>query len=280
MCTSSTARSSCSGASTALPVRATRRPRGRRGPRPAGHDRIAAARPGVTHVAVAFDSVVAPAGSTRGPTPDALIASQAPLAAEAVRALGVPVWPSGRYQADELLATAAARYAADPHVDQVVICSTDNDFNQCVRGDRVVVLDRIRTVVTDEAAVRDATAWRRAQIPDLFALVGDRSDGIPGVPGWGVGIGRGTAPALRTSRRDPARRGRVGRRRARRRPPRRRASRAPRRGAAVPGPLRAAHRPAAAPEAWPTWPGAASTGHSSSGSAATLDDATVLDRFT
>jgi 5'-3' exonuclease len=142
--------------------------------------------PTVTHVAVAFDSVVAPAGSSRGLTPDALIASQAPLAAEAVRALGVPVWPSGRYQADELLATAAARYAADPHVDQVVICSTDNDFNQCVRGDRVVVLDRIRSVVTDERVVHARYGVAPTQIPDLFALVGDRSDGIPGVPGWGA----------------------------------------------------------------------------------------------
>lgn len=142
--------------------------------------------PAVTHVAVAFDSVVAPAPGGRGSTPDALIAAQAPLAADAVRSLGVPVWPSGRYQADELLATAAARYADDPHVDQVVICSTDNDFNQCVRGDRVVVLDRVRSVVTDEAAVRGRYGVAPTQIPDLFALVGDRSDGIPGVPGWGT----------------------------------------------------------------------------------------------
>ena len=74
-----------------------------------------------------------------------------------------------------------------------MICSTDNDFNQCVRGDRIVVLDRIRNVVTDEAAV--AHGRRRAtQIPDLFALVGDRSDGLPGVPGWGL---RSAAAVLR-----------------------------------------------------------------------------------
>lgn len=142
--------------------------------------------PGVTHVAVAFDSVVAPAGSAAGRTPEAMIASQAPLAAEACRALGIPVWPSGRYQADELLATAAARYAADDTVTQVVICSTDNDFHQCVRGDRVVLLDRVRRVVTDEAAVRARYGVAPRQLPDLFVLVGDRSDGIPGVPGWGV----------------------------------------------------------------------------------------------
>ena len=112
-------------------------------------------RPDVSHVAVAFDSVVAPPPSTRPgkAADDQLIAAQVALAAEAVRSLGVRVWPSGRYQADELIATGAAQYAADPTVCQVVICSTDNDFNQCVRGDRIVVLDRIRNVVTDEAAV-------------------------------------------------------------------------------------------------------------------------------
>ncbi len=144
--------------------------------------------PGVSHVTVAFDSVVAP------PTPppgtrmgaDQLIAAQAGMAAQVVRALGVPVWPTGRYQADELLATAAARFATEPGVRQVVICSTDNDFNQCVRGDKVVVLDRVRKVVTDEASVRERYGVAPQQIPDLFALVGDRSDGLPGVPGWGL----------------------------------------------------------------------------------------------
>ncbi len=138
-----------------------------------------------THVAVAFDSVVAPPGKA-GTSADALIGRQAPLAAEAVRALGLTVWPSGRYQADEIIATAAARYADDSRVDQVVICSTDNDFHQCVRGDRVVVLDRIRQTVTDEAAVLARFGVSPQQLPDLFALVGDYSDGIPGVPGWGV----------------------------------------------------------------------------------------------
>jgi len=144
--------------------------------------------PDVTHIAVAFDSVVAPPPSTRAgkASDDQLIAAQTALAAEAARALGVRVWPSGRYQADEMISTGAARYAADTTVTQVVICSTDNDFNQCVRGDRVVVLDRIRNVVTDEAAVVGRYGITPMQIPDLFALVGDRSDGLPGVPGWGL----------------------------------------------------------------------------------------------
>ncbi len=140
---------------------------------------------GATHVAVAFDSVVAPPPVKRPAAAD-LLAAQAPLAAQAARALGLAVWPSGRYQADELLATGAARYSAEPDVERVVICSTDNDFNQCVRGDRVVVLDRIRGVVTTEAAVHERFGVAPGLLPDLHALVGDRSDGLPGVPGWGI----------------------------------------------------------------------------------------------
>jgi 5'-3' exonuclease len=142
--------------------------------------------PDVTHVAIAFDSVVPPPGHPSGSSPDGLIASQAGLAAEVARALGVGVWPSGRYQADELLATGAAKFAADPRVDLVVICSNDKDFHQCVRGERVVALDRIRKVVTDESVVVARYGVTPRQIPELFALVGDRSDGLPGVPGWGL----------------------------------------------------------------------------------------------
>ena len=141
--------------------------------------------PAVTHVAVAFDSVVAPPRSPGRVGNEELIASQTSLAAAATRALGVVIWPSGRYQADEIIATGAAKFAAEPEVEQVVICSTDNDFNQCVRGERIVVLDRIRKVVTDEAAVRARYGVAPTQLPDLFGLIGDRSDGLPSVPGWG-----------------------------------------------------------------------------------------------
>ena len=130
-----------------------------------------------------FDSVVAPPG--KGTSSEALIGAQAPLAA-AMRALGIVMWPTGRYQADEMLSTAAARYAAEPAVEQVVICANDNDFDQCVIGESVVVLDRIRNTLTDEAAVRARWGVAPAQIPELFALIGDRSDGLPGLPGWGV----------------------------------------------------------------------------------------------
>jgi 5'-3' exonuclease len=142
--------------------------------------------PTTTHVAVAFDSVIAPPGSARGRTPEDLLASQAPLAADIVRALGLVLWPSGRFQADEMLATGARRFADEPGVEQIILCTTDLDLAQCVRGDRVVLLDRSRQRVTDEPALVARFGVLPRQLPDLFALVGDRSDGLPGVPGWGL----------------------------------------------------------------------------------------------
>ena len=139
----------------------------------------------VTHAAVAFDSVIAPTPPKGRPTSEDLIGAQQPLAADVVRALGLPVWPAGRFRGDDLLATGAARLADDERVGQVVICTIDNDLAQCVRGGRVVMLDRIRDVVTDADAVRQKFGVEPEQIPDLFGLVGDRSDGIAGVPGWG-----------------------------------------------------------------------------------------------
>ncbi len=139
----------------------------------------------VTHAAIAFDSVIAPAAPRDRPTSEDLIGAQQPLAADVVRALGLPVWPAGRFQADDLLASGAATFARLDDVDQVVVCTTDHDLTQCVSSTRVVLLDRIRGVVTDEATVRERFGVEPHQIPDLFGLIGDRSDGIAGVPGWG-----------------------------------------------------------------------------------------------
>lgn len=141
---------------------------------------------GLTHVAVAFDSVVA---NTRGLDPnsnDALLRSQYPLAADAVRALGIALWPMSRFQADDALATGAARYKQASGVEQVVICSNDKDFAQCVEGERVVLRDRIRKLTTDEAGVLERFGVPPRSIPAYFALVGDPSDGLPGIPGWGA----------------------------------------------------------------------------------------------
>jgi 5'-3' exonuclease len=143
-------------------------------------------KPDVSHVAIAFDQMAGRARGDGRDSADSLLRSQYMPAADAVRALGIVIWPMHRYQADDALATAAARYQAAPSVEQIVICTTDRDLMQCVRGDRVVVLDRIRKRVTDEKGVLERFGVRPRQIPELFALVGDPSDGLPGIPGWGA----------------------------------------------------------------------------------------------
>jgi 5'-3' exonuclease len=88
-------------------------------------------------------------------------------------------------EADDALATAAARFAALPEVDQVVICSPDKDLAQCVRGEKVVCLDRRQRKLLDEAGVRAKFGVAPESMPDWLALVGDTADGYPGVPRWG-----------------------------------------------------------------------------------------------
>jgi 5'-3' exonuclease len=148
--------------------------------------------PDVTHVAVAFDTVIESFRNdlfdgykTSYGVPDDLM-SQFPLAERAAEALGMIVWRMIEFEADDALATFAARAAADPVVDQVVIASPDKDLRQCVRGARVVCLDRLRRVVIDEAGVIEKFGIPPTSIPDWLALVGDDADGIPGVPRWGA----------------------------------------------------------------------------------------------
>ena len=109
--------------------------------------------------------------------------AQFSLAEEALRALGIVVWPMVQFEADDALASAAHRFA--DQVDQVVVLSPDKDLTQCVRGNRVVTYDRQRQKLYDEAAVRARFGVGPRSIPDLLALVGDTADGIPGIPGWG-----------------------------------------------------------------------------------------------
>ncbi len=136
------------------------------------------------YVAVAFDPLPAARG---GPAtdPGTLIRRQSALALDAVRALGIPLWPMVRFQADDALATGARRLRADADVQQVVICTTDTDLFQCIRGTRVVVLDRIRKATTDEARFRERYGVAPRQFPDYLALVGAPAKGLPGIPGWG-----------------------------------------------------------------------------------------------
>jgi 5'-3' exonuclease len=147
---------------------------------------------GVSHVACAFDHVIESfrndlfGGYKTGEGVPEDLMGQFPLAERASAALGVVVWPMVEFEADDALATAAARWAKAPGVEQVVICSPDKDLAQCVRGTRVVCLDRMRRRVLDEAGVIAKFGVSPASIADWLALVGDDADGIPGIPGWGA----------------------------------------------------------------------------------------------
>ena len=145
----------------------------------------------VTHVACAFDTVIEsfrnqlfPGYKTSEGVPEDLLA-QFPLAERATAALGIVVWGMVEFECDDALATGAARAVGTPGVEQVVICSPDKDLTQCVRGTKVVCLDRMRRRLRDETAVREQFGVGPASIPDWLALVGDNADGIPGVPRWG-----------------------------------------------------------------------------------------------
>jgi 5'-3' exonuclease len=162
------------------------------------------ASPEVTHVACAFDHVIEsfrndlyPGYKTSEGVPPDLLA-QFPLAETVTRALGIVVWPMVEMEADDALATAAARWAEAPGVEQVVICSPDKDLTQCVRGDRVVCLDRRQRKLLDEAGVKAKFGVLPTSMPDWLALVGDSADGYPGIPRWG---GKSAAAVLAHYRR-------------------------------------------------------------------------------
>jgi 5'-3' exonuclease len=146
---------------------------------------------GSTHLGVATDHVIesfrnelwAGYKTSAGIEPD-LMAQFHPLE-DALRALGVVVWAMEEFEADDALA-AAARVAADSRaVEQVIICTPDKDLSQCVKGQRVVQLDRRKRELRDEKGVIARFGVEPASIPDYLALVGDSADGFPGVPGWG-----------------------------------------------------------------------------------------------
>ena len=145
-----------------------------------------------THIGVATDHVIesfrnqlwAGYKTSDGIPPD--LFAQFPLLEEALLALGVTVWPMVEYEADDALAAAAAKAAADPRVDRVLICTPDKDLAQSVRGTRVLQMDRRKRTIRDEAGVVARFGVPPASIPDYLALVGDAADGYPGLPGWGA----------------------------------------------------------------------------------------------
>ena len=148
--------------------------------------------PSVTHVGVAFDHVIESFRNdlfdgykTSTGVPDDLL-SQFPLAERAADALGLVVWPMVEFEADDAIGAAAARWQGLPEVEQIVICTPDKDMAQCVRGSRIVLLDRMRRKILDEPGVVEKFGVSPESIPDWLALVGDSSDGYPGVPRWGA----------------------------------------------------------------------------------------------
>jgi 5'-3' exonuclease len=146
---------------------------------------------GATHLGVATDQVVESFRNelytgyktSEGVPPELL--SQFPILEEALEAMGVVVWPMDYFEADDALAAAAHKAAADQRVRQVIICTPDKDLAQCVVGTRVVQLDRRREVIRDEEGVIAKFGVKPESIPDYLAVVGDSADGFPGVSGWG-----------------------------------------------------------------------------------------------
>ena len=147
---------------------------------------------GATHIGVATDHIIESfrnemwAGYKTGEGIDPELHAQFLFLEEALRALGMVVWAMEEYEADDALASAAVIAAQSSRVDRVIICTPDKDLAQCVRGTRVVQLDRRRRILRDEAGVVAKFGVLPASIPDYLALVGDAADGYPGLRGWGA----------------------------------------------------------------------------------------------
>lgn len=147
---------------------------------------------GATHLAVATDHVIEsfrndlwPGYKTGAGVPPDLL-EQFPLLEEVLSAAGLVVWPMVEFEADDALAAGAAKAAEDQSVERVIICTPDKDLAQCVRGVRVVQLNRRTRTICDEAGVLQKFGVPPVSIPDYLALVGDSADGYPGLQGWGA----------------------------------------------------------------------------------------------
>jgi 5'-3' exonuclease len=146
---------------------------------------------GTTHLGVATDHVVESFRNdlylgyktSEGVDPELL--SQFPILEEALQAMGVMVWPMVEFEADDAMASAAAKSAGDERVGKIFICTPDKDLSQCVVGTRVLQLDRRRNLLRDEGGVEAKFGVKPQSIPDYLAVVGDSADGFPGVRGWG-----------------------------------------------------------------------------------------------
>jgi 5'-3' exonuclease len=146
---------------------------------------------GATHLGVATDHVIESFRNDLWPTykssagMDPLLLAQFGWLEDALRALGVTVWPMVDVEADDGLASAAVLAAADPRVEQVIICTPDKDLGQCVGG-KIVQLDRRQDKLIDADGVVAKFGVPAESIPDWLALVGDSADGFPGLVGFGA----------------------------------------------------------------------------------------------
>ena len=147
---------------------------------------------GATHVGCATDRVIEslrndlyPGYKSSAGMPPELLA-QFPIAEAAIAALVLVLWPMVEFEADDAIAAAAVRFGADPAVERILVCTPDKDMAQLVQGDRIVLWDRRRDVIYDDAGVREKWGVSPTSIPDWLGLVGDSSDGFPGLPGWGA----------------------------------------------------------------------------------------------
>src|SRR6476469_5173417 len=154
---------------------------------------------GATHVGAATDRVIEsfrndlyPCYTSSAGMPPELLA-QFPIAEAAVDALGIVLWPMVEFEADDAIAAAAWRFAEDRRVEKILVCTPDKDMAQLVVDERIVLWDRRRRIEYDDAGVRAKWGVPPTSIPDWLAVVGDSSDGYPGIPGWGA---KGAASVL------------------------------------------------------------------------------------
>jgi len=145
-----------------------------------------------TYIGVATDHVIESFRNTLWPgykTGEGIeprLLAQFPILEDVLSALGVALWPMVEYEADDALASAAVKAAADPRVHRVLVCTPDKDLAQTVRGTRIVQMDRRARTIRDEAGIVLKFGVPPSSIPDYLALVGDASDGYPGLKGWGA----------------------------------------------------------------------------------------------
>ena len=147
---------------------------------------------GATHVGIATDRTVDSFrndlwdGYKTGEDLDPELGDQFPLLDEVLEAAGFSVFSMIEHEADDGMGSAAARAAADTNVEKVLICTPDKDLAQCVVGTRVVQFDRRKGQMFDHDGVIEKFGVPPESIPDYLALMGDTSDGFPGLPGWGA----------------------------------------------------------------------------------------------